>query len=266
MGFILFAVRKFYINDSILLFMGKKGNMLLWFILFVAVASLVVILLIGFTGDESEESEVDETESDAGEEESEQSQENNTEVEITQCSGYQAQEECASDSSNVGGCAEGTELECQCSWNNETGVCELDVLTEESNETGGNGEIYDLEAFALNLTNNGCSEEEINDTNVNVTECDMTIEGTIRNSGTSTIDTDFVVHFLDITDITRSGSELIKLIRVTDSLAPDSEKILSVTYEEISRGEYFVRMKVDAIYSIDESDEDNNFITEDIKI
>ena len=123
---------------------------------------------------------------------------------------------------------------------------------------------FDLTALNLTLENGGCSKEENETTFINTTKCILDATGVLKNTGTETIEDDFVVQFLDTTE-SASGS-LIEVILVNDNLTPGEEKILTIVYRDILPGNYVVRFKVDAVRNIDEQDETNNELSKFIKI
>lgn len=149
---------------------------------------------------------------------------------------------------------------------NETGneSQEQEIPENTGNESANATEelFLDLEAINLTLTNAGCDALTNSTTNETYSLCDIDLVGVLKNTGTETIDENFVVHFFDTTE----GSSLIKLFVVGDSIAPGGEKEFSVFYNNVPPGTYIILFRVDAVNTLDESNEGNNDISKVVEV
>ena len=185
---------------------------------------------------------------------------------IAECSGYSSREDCELDSYKVGSCAEEVG-KCSCIWDLNESSCGLNVeknqTINKTNETQQSGELFfDLKALSLKLDKGSCTNIVNNATNATTKNCTVNIMGTIKNLGTNTIETDFVVHFIDVT----TDSSLIELFIISDSIATQEEKNVSVSAGGVGIGRYWVQFIVDASKKIAEKDENNNFLTKSINV
>ncbi|MCH7568068.1 MAG: hypothetical protein IIA87_01480 [Nanoarchaeota archaeon] len=186
-----------------------------------------------------------------------------------QCSDYINQTSCESDLFSVSnsnhpewsvlGC-DNEGIECQCTWNSTESSCNLHAenITLITNQTNQTINLFlDVTAFNLSLKNEGCTSSA-NNTNIS---CSIGIVGILKNIGTKPIETKFRAHFLDLTN----GTTLIKSFTI-DTLASEAEKEVSFTYTNIPHDTYFIKFIVDPVSNLDESDEENNFIIESIRV
>jgi len=190
-------------------------------------------------------------------------------IEITKCSDYENQIDCESDSYDISipghpqwdtlGC-DNPEVECKCVWDATSASCSLINETIDQTEEI----VLDVAAISLTLENAGCKDVNITEggENITVKECDLNIRGVVKNVGSITIETDFSIHFLDIT----SGTSLIESIIISESIAPEEEKEIIAKYDDIPPGDYWIKFRVDPSFKLDEADEVNNDITEFIKV
>ena len=221
--------------------MKKRDYGSKWFtiIIIVLIIGAIAYFFLNTKGEEDISSE------QAGEANSSENQ--TVTQEITACSDYKNQEDCLSNYYNVSA---------NCAWNSTSNSCDLAVVDEEIDEM-----ILDVEATSLNLENLGCKKVNITDANITVKECDVSIRGVFKNIGTATIDTDFSVHLLDITD----RVVLIKVGSVVDPLAPQEEREITAVYNTTA-GERWIKLRVDPSLKLEEVNETNNEITEFIKV
>ena len=181
-----------------------------------------------------------------------------------QCSDYTNKEDCQLDSYKVGACSADAG-KCNCIWDANTSSCKLNFessINKTINQTEDTELIVDLKAINLRLDKGDCVNVINNATNSTTKNCTINIMGTIKNLGTNTIETDFVVHFIDVT----TGSFLIKLVTVSDSIVSQEEKNITASKGGVGTGEYWVQFVVDASKKIAEKDEKNNFLTEAINV
>ena len=144
---------------------------------------------------------------------------------------------------------------------NETGneSQEQEIPENTGNESANATEelFLDIEAISLTLVNAGCDALTNSTTNETYSLCDIDLVGILKNTGTETIEENFVVHFFDTTE----GSSLIELFIVRDSIVPGEEKEFSVFYNNVPPGTYIILFRVDAVNTLDESNEGNNDIS-----
>jgi hypothetical protein len=169
--------------------------------------------------------------------------------EAQECSDYKNQGDCTLDVFGFKNCL----------WDVNASDCEAKV---EAHEPEPVPQVLDIEAISLNVTSLGCSVVTNSTTNVTSHECDLNLKGVLKNVGTGAINESFIVQFFEVTN---SGTSLIDLIKV-DSLGFESQKEISVKYEGIPPGKYFIRFRVDGVNDLDEANEDNNFVTEVIDV
>lgn len=169
---------------------------------------------------------------------------NQTIIEITECSDYKNQEDCESNPEEVS-------LVVGCVWDAVSKSCNLakpDDLIKDI--------ILDISAVSLNLTTLECRKVNITEANITVKECDLNIVGIFKNTGKTGIEKDFSVHLLDIT----AGTVLIKTEGVADRVAPQEEREIRVVYNTTA-GDHWIKFVVDPSFKLNEANETNNEIT-----
>lgn len=174
----------------------------------------------------------------------------------TSCPDYQDSATCGNNYYNV------TNETGVCVWNGTTGSCELSVK-EQPEEN-----LIDLRAVSLTLETTDCDDEEKPNDPYNSTYllCEIKITGILQNAGTKTIENPFSVRFLDITNITTTGTVHIETSEITAPLQPNAEKEIILTYKNLTIRNYWIKFIIDPLDKITESDESNNDITKLIKV
>jgi len=117
--------------------------------------------------------------------------------------------------------------------------------------------ILDISVTSLNLTKKNCVKTGPN----NITICDIDIVGSFKNVGNVAIGNIFSVHIFDTT----AGFSLIDSVSF-DSLGIGEGKTVSVTYENLTNGKYFILLRADGSNLLKESNEYNNDLTKILKI